>query len=261
MAYIGGCIIAVLVLSRDLRYIIYTCTTVAPIRFLQIVAKQYRQCLSSVALSLANIMTTSGPVILLIAYYDSTTVGWYGLVFRVATAPIGLITTAVSQSFWTEAASLSKSDPTELRRFYLGTIRRLSLIAAPSFTVFLLAPLYIPYLFGQEEWGGAGYLLAAVAPYLAGMIVFSPTTHLIVYRKAHWQLAIDLVTFIVSTGTFTSLALSGQSAAAALFGSSLIMLAGYLVRFAAHLRANQILSEEFNKRPATESLAIRSQYV
>jgi hypothetical protein len=93
------------------------------------------------------------------------------------------------------------------------------------------------------------------------MIVFSPTTHLIVYRKAHWQLAIDLVTFIVSTGTFTSLALSGQSAAAALFGSSLIMLAGYLVRFAAHLRANQILSEEFNKRPATESLAIRSQYV
>ncbi len=196
---------------------------------------------ASIALATVNIVMTSSIILLLIIWYDSQTVGWYGLVFRVATAPIGLITTAVVQSFWSEAASLAKTDARGLRLFYLGATRRLVILTLPFLLIFSLAPFYIPFLFGEDKWSGAGILLVAASPYLVGMIIFSPTTHLIVYNKAHWQLGCDCLTLVTSALAFSILAFNGFSAEVSIFSSSCVMLLGYLARFSIHLSANDML--------------------
>lgn len=196
---------------------------------------------ASVALATVNITMTSSIILLLITWYDSEIVGWYGLVFRVATAPIGLITTAVVQSFWSEAASLAKTDARRLKTFYLGATKRLVILTLPFLFIFALAPYYIPFLFGEERWSGAGTLLVAVSPYLAGMIIFSPTTHLIVYNKAHWQLWCDCLTLAMSVLVFSLLAFNDFSAEVSIFSSSCAMLLGYVARFSIHLRANDML--------------------
>jgi len=64
----------------------------------------------------------------------------------------------------------------------------------PFAVVFLFGPFYVPWVFGHEEWRRAGFLLMAVTPYLAGILIFGPTTHLIVCKKAHRQLGCDLLT-------------------------------------------------------------------
>lgn len=204
------------------------------------------QLAASTGLSFANICLLSSLTFLILFYYGNTVLGWYGLVFRLATAPIGLITTGLVQSFWADAATLAKTDPRALRKFYLSSTGRLAILATPMALVFLAGPIYIPIVFGAEEWSGAGPILAAVTPYLVGMIVFSPTTHLIVYNKAHWQLVCDLITLGLSVIVFALAANSGASATTAILSSSLCMLFGYLLRFAAHLHANtkQIAASE-----------------
>jgi len=112
------------------------------------------------------------------------------------------------QSFWSDAAILVKTKPEQLKRFYLQSTKRLCVVAIPFTLIYLCGPLYIPLIFGREEWSGAGVILMSVTPYLFGMIVFSSTTHLIVYDKAHWQLLCDLTT-------------------------------GYILRFFVHLKANR----------------------
>jgi len=198
------------------------------------------QMASSSALGLVNILANMSIVFLILRFYGNDIVGWYGLVFRLATAPIGLISTALVQSFWSDAAALAKTDPEALRRFYLGAVKRLALLAIPFAAVFLCAQLYIPLLFGAEDWSGAGVLLMAVTPYLVGMIVFSPTTHLIVYGKPHWQLAADLISLIASAAAFSVVALSGAPPWQAILVSSFVLLAGYILRFHLHLLANAV---------------------
>jgi O-antigen/teichoic acid export membrane protein len=240
LGYVVGLAVAALTMHKELRLAIRSVSQLTSLRGVGLLRIYRYQLVSSVSLSLVNVLLQSTPLLLLAFFYDPVVVGWYGLVFRLATAPIGLITTAVSHSFWAEAAALAKRDTAELRRFYLGTVGRLSIIAVPFLFAFLLAPLYVPTLFGQNEWSGAGNLLAAVTPYLVGMIIFSPTTHFIVYRKAHWQLWIDLGTLCLAIPVFGLLAASGQSAWLALLGVSSCSLLGYVVRFFALLYANRL---------------------
>lgn len=192
------------------------------------------------ALSITNVFMNMSLVFLIMIFYNNTILGWYGIVFRMATAPIGLITAGLVQSFWSDAAILVKEDPLSLRNFYYASTKRLMLVAIPLTVIFLCGPLYIPIIFGSEEWSGAGKILAAVTPYLIGTIVFSPTTHLIVYNKAHWQLACDLTTLISSCIVFAIMASRGISAEWVILSSSSIMLLGYLFRFLLHLKANTL---------------------
>jgi O-antigen/teichoic acid export membrane protein len=186
-----------------------------------------------------NALTTSSILLLLILWYSSEIVGWYGLVFRVATAPIALVTSALVQSFWTDAALLARSNPGQLRAFYLSTVVRLVPVGLAVSTVALLGPWWVAPVFGPEEWAGAGALLAAVSPYLLGLVVFSPTTHLVVYDRAHWQVASDATSTILAAAGFSWLASRGAPAWGAILTASLILLAGYGGRFYLHLLANR----------------------
>lgn len=195
--------------------------------------------MSSTALSLVNMAMNMSLIVLIITFYDNKILGWYGLVFRVATAPIGLITTGLVQSFWSDAAILVKTDPAQLKKFYKQSTKRLCVLAIPMTIIFLMAPLYIPLIFGADDWSGAGLILVSVTPYLFGMIVFSSTTHLIVYNKAHWQLFCDATALIISIIVFSVVVNYGGQAHHAIFASSCIMLLGYIARYNIHIIANK----------------------
>jgi len=242
-AYVCGFGLALVVMTKDLRAVVLSVASTTMRELARVTRAYGRQLASSVGLSLVNITMTSSPILLLMFFYDAVVVGWYGLIFRIATAPIGFVTTALVQSFWTDAADLVRRDPRALLRFYLGTVRRLAIIAVPFGAICMLAPSYLPPILGEEDWSGAGLLLVAITPYLVGMIVFSPTTHLVVYRKAHWQLLIDAATLVACCAVFGLLATLDCEAWVALLAASVVMFIGYLARFYAHLHANRKLCE------------------
>ena len=212
---------------------------------------------SGTALSLVNMMMTVCIAALLVVFYSKEIVGWYGLIFRVASAPIGLLTIALIHSFWSDAAIMAKSDPQSLKNFYIGSIKRLSMVAIPLGAIFLMGPFYVPAIFGPEKWSGAGELLAALTPYLVGTIVFGPTTHLIVYGKGHWQLASDLVTLVLTALAFAFVAQAGHPAWLAITVSSTVVLIGYGARFWLHLLANKYQITKVARRNRGSALYCR----
>ena len=256
-AYVVGFMAAVIVLFSGRNKDVGSVMGFKPKRIVRLLRLYGRQMMASTTLSIINISMNMSLTMLLILFYSSQIVGWYGLVFRVATAPIGLFTTAIVQSFWTDAALLAKKDPRALRTFYLGSIKRLCIVSIPFAVVFLCGPLYIPFIFGRENWSGAGHLLMAVTPYLIGMIIFSPTTHLIVYGKAHWQMVCDFFTFLASVAGFALVANAGHDAWIAVAVASSILLVGYLIRFFVHLRANTQLIEKFSSGSSSASDEVR----
>jgi O-antigen/teichoic acid export membrane protein len=198
----------------------------------------------SIAVSLVNVCMAMSITLLIAYYYDSRTVGWYSLVFRVATGPVALFTSAIVYSFWSEAAALAKTSARDLRRFYVRSVARLALMSVPLAVLALLAPIYVGPIFGEEEWSGAGWLLTAMTPYLVGILIFGPTTHLIVYRRQDWQFWCDLATLCCVIAVFSLLASNGYSATQSVAAASIALLCGYLARFVLHLLANSALRRE-----------------
>ncbi|HFB55255.1 MAG TPA: hypothetical protein ENJ46_04960, partial [Hellea balneolensis] len=145
IAYIAGFFAAAFVLIRKNPEALPSFTFKKMKIYSKLLRIYFLQLLSLTGLSLTNIAMTMSLTFLILTFYGTQVLGWYGLVFRIATAPIGLITTALVQSFWTDAAILAKSNPVQLRQFYIKTLARLSMLSIPLGILFLCGPLYIPF--------------------------------------------------------------------------------------------------------------------
>ncbi len=147
----------------------------------------------STLVSVANAASFAVVPVLLARHYSVAEVGWYALMQRLALAPIGLVSAAVSQSFWAEAARLVRVDRPALQRLYRGSTRRMAWLSLPLVALCAAAPWYVGPLFGIEQWSGAGAVLAASTPMLVGQLVVSPLSHLVVHRRQHWQAVWDVL--------------------------------------------------------------------
>lgn len=203
----------------------------------ELLRRYWREAAASLAVSIVNTAVVVSIPVLLAQHYNATVVGWYGLVMRAATAPIGFVTNAITHSFWADAARLAKEDPARLRGFYLQSVLRLSIMAIPVILVCLAAPLYIGPIFGRDQWEGAGRLLAAVTPYLYAIIAIGPTTHLMVYGRQNWQFWSDLGMLTLAAALVFAIATANGEAWQAVLAASTVYLIGYLIRFWLHLVA------------------------
>lgn len=163
--------------------------------------QHYKEATASTAVSLVNVINLSILPLLLIQYYSPVEVGWFTLMLRLAITPVGVITGAVSQSFWAEAARLIKSNKKELYKLYILNTKRLVYFAIPVTIFCLMGPYYVGWILGSENWTGAGYVLAALSPMIIGQIIVSPLSHLIIHKKQFWQLVWDIVRLILIIGT------------------------------------------------------------
>ncbi len=240
--YILGLIVSFIVVVRGssvrLRYEISRSLS----NVMKILRRRHEEIFSQLGSSLVNIMLTSSPLLLLVWFFGNSSAGGYSVAFRVAVAPLGMITGAVAYSFITEVADMARARSSELLNFYRHTICKLTVIGGLSVVVALVASFLLPVLLGGGDWEMSGRFLAAVTPYLFGVIVFSPTTHLFIYGKSHWQLLLDAFTLLIVLVIYIICKFLWNSPVVAVFLSSLCMLGGYLVRHKAHLIAISAMS-------------------
>ncbi len=164
---------------------------------------------STLAASL-NTLSLAVIPLMLARHYSVAEVGFYALTQRIAFGPIGMITAAVRQSFWAEAAQLARTDAPALRTLYLRSMRRLGWVALLVACAALAGPLYMGPIFGTQQWQESGWVLAASVPMLVGQVVASPLSHLEVHGKQHWQAGWDLLRFVA---LLVSIEWAGRSAA------------------------------------------------
>ncbi len=178
--------------------------------------------------------------LLLARHYSVVEVGFYILMQRIAFVPIGLVSSAVRQSFWAEAAQGVRRDPIEVRRLFVSSIRRLSWIAAIVGLVALAGPLYVGPVFGREQWQGAGWVLAASVPMLIGQIVASPMSHLEVHGKQHWQVAWDALRMVALVIVLEAVGRAAFPLPFAVLAMSLVAGAMYALLLLLNMRALEL---------------------
>jgi O-antigen/teichoic acid export membrane protein len=221
------------------------------IRRMAMSAKRFaKQATWSTAVSLFNVASREMMPILLIQYFQAKEVGWYVLMYRLAVAPIGLVTQGISQSFWAEAADLAKTDTKKLKQLYQRTTKHLFFLSLPIGAVCLLGPFYIGKVFGESKWGEAGYLLAALTPLLMGITIFSPLSVLVVFCKQSWQFVWDLSRVILVVIIIHGMHRIGCGIAKTILACSIMFLLLYLVFYVINLRSfRSLISSQVCRRP------------
>ena len=159
---------------------------------LRVVARQhFKQASMAAIVALVNVTSLTAPIILLSQLYSATELGWYALMYRVVTTPLGTITNALSISFWSRSAELIRHNKNaQALQLYLSITKKMLIPAALVILFAVVAPYLIPVVFGNE-WYGAGRVLQATTPMLIGYTLFSATNHLIVLRQQGLQLVAD----------------------------------------------------------------------
>jgi O-antigen/teichoic acid export membrane protein len=114
----------------------------------------------------SNYVYTAGsqaPVIILAALFGTTVAGLYGLANSIVSLPIGLLAMSVSQVFYSEAASIGKSNPNRIKSLSIKLSSKLALIGLAPLLVFVLfGPWLFSIVFGQH-WYDAGVYARVLA--------------------------------------------------------------------------------------------------
>ena len=181
-------------------------------------------------------------VVLILAHrFDAAQVGWYALMMRVLGTPIGALSTALAQSFWSQVSkTVHDGDYRSLSASYLKVTAVLVAGAVPMVAVCLAGPWFVGPAFG-EQWTGAGAVLTAMAPMLVGMLVFAPTNHLFAMGRQDLQLLGDGARLML---VIASAAIAGETDLGFVPTVAVIStaaLAGYLLRFLLHVRCHREL--------------------
>ncbi|MEK8031867.1 oligosaccharide flippase family protein [Ideonella sp. DXS29W] len=196
--------------------------------------------------TLASAVSTASFAIvpfMLARHYSAVEVGYYALMQRVALGPVGLVGAAVSQSFWAEAARLVRADPALLSSLYRRSSWRLVWVALPLALVALAGPLFVGPLFGDVQWAGAGWVLAASVPMLIGQVIVSPLSHLIIHGKQHWQALWDVLRMALLAGSIEGLGRAGVDFPWTVLGLSTVMGAMYGLLMLLNRRALKFAQE------------------
>ena len=166
------------------------------------------------------------PALLLTRFFGLQEAGWYGLVNQILVVGVGLLGLGIAQVYFSNAAQLAHTSPTQLRSLFLRTSRAAFLLGVVPFGLLIfVGPFLFELVFGVK-WIEAGrYAQLLAIPFLMVLTVGPVFPTLTVLERQDWQFGGDLLgTLVMVFGMFYAhhLGLSGRWAIAA-YGISLVV--------------------------------------
>jgi len=147
---------------------------VHPGRMVQKMKRYRRFALIAVPGQLLNNAGLHVPALLLSTFFGATVTGWYALAERVLNAPISLVSKAIQQVYFGEAAEQVREQPGEMLHLFDDVSWKLLLLGIlPALGAFFLGPPLFDFVFG-DEWRTAGRYIRILSPMLLVRFVASP---------------------------------------------------------------------------------------
>ena len=197
--------------------------------------------------SILNTMSLQLPPLILLALYDSKTVGFYALAYMLIVLPGSLISGSMGQAYLGEASKMVREGSRELRSLYIKTVKHLSMIAIPLIGIpALCAPFIFPILFG-EVWAEAGWYCWPLALMVIANFVVSPTSRLTIYGYNHWLLIWDFTRIIGVIISFYLSYLLKLPIMLTITAYALVMFVMYIVSALLNLKAIKGFSLKISK--------------
>ena len=235
LATAGSAWLGITTLALHARRLLGPLRRLRPRRVLVLARRYLPDALLSSSVSLLNVLSVTAPIVLLAQHYSTLEIGWYAMMLRLVTTPTVVLSMALAQSFWSRSAELARTRRyDELWRLYRRVTALLAVCGIGLLGACALGPWVVGPIFG-ERWYGAGEVLRNLSPMLFGLLVFSPTNHLIVFRKQRLQFLADGARLLSMVAMIAIASKLDWRFAHAVLALSLCSLAGHLTLFAIHL--------------------------
>jgi O-antigen/teichoic acid export membrane protein len=198
------------------------------------VASRYRRFpIYSAPSAFINAVGLEAPLLLMTALFGTTVGGFFALSQRILGAPVVLISNAIGQVYFGEAARLAREPSDELRRLFVRTTRNLVLLGAlPCLAAIVLAPWVFGTVFGAA-WSEAGWYIAILAPWsYVQVVAISTSSTLDVLERQDLHLVRELLRVGLLVGAILlagSLDLDAIQALVLLSASGCIMYLLYIL--------------------------------
>jgi len=197
------------------------------------VARRYfhfpKFCLPS---GLINSLALSLPVPLIILNYGAVAGGAFVVVQRILSLPLTMIGSGVSDAFQRRMVTHSETSRDQSLKFLNQTaLRLLCLGVVPAVVIATAGPALMTWALG-ENWGVAGSLAAAMAPWALAQLAVSPLSRVLsVYRAYTFKLVYDVLSLLNGVCIIMLSARNGISLIAAVQILSWANVAAYIVYF------------------------------
>jgi len=129
--------------------------------------------LYAVPFSLINALSRNAPILFLVTMFGKEFAGYYTLATMLVLAPMGVISTSISQVYYREAAGMAaigKSISGLTKSLYINQIKYAAL---PCIILVIIAPWAFSYIFG-EFWIEAGVYVRILMPWLFMIFLNTP---------------------------------------------------------------------------------------
>ena len=153
------------------------------------------------------------PVLVVARLFGDATTGQLSLAVTVLAVPVGILTQAIGNAFYSEIARVWNHAPEQVGLLTLRVSIRLLLVAiVPSGAVLSFGPPLFAFLFG-EEWRLAGTFAQVLSVALLAQITTAPVMHILTVMQRHGMFLLLNVIRVALIGTAFGLAIAGESGA------------------------------------------------
>ncbi|MBD2847554.1 oligosaccharide flippase family protein [Paenibacillus sp. IB182496] len=141
-----------------------------------------------------NSLSIKVPILFLSIIYGPQVVGYFGLASTVVRIPLRLIGTSVGDVFYSEAASIGRSDPSKLKNLSQLLMRKLIFAGSiPVLVLIFFAPELFSLVFGSQ-WSKAGVFASICAIMIFFTLIFAPLSRIYeIFEKQKLKILIDIL--------------------------------------------------------------------
>ncbi|PJF28346.1 MAG: hypothetical protein CUN53_00675 [Phototrophicales bacterium] len=133
--------------------------------------------LYSTASSLVDIIGTQFPAVLFLALFSAAEAGFFSLTMRTLSLPLGVISSAVAQSFYPAIAE-AQDDHLRTMRLFEAMASALFLISLTGFGFILATGNHLFSIVFGDQWTTAGLYAQLLVPYFLVVFISSPLSNL-----------------------------------------------------------------------------------
>ncbi len=148
--------------------------------------------------SILNTFSNHSPIYFFTYFFTIKAVGFYALVQKLFSVPIGLISSSVSQVFYKECCDLYK-DQKSTKLIYYKTLYTLVCIALPvSVFLFLFSESIVSFIFGKE-WSVAGRYIKYLSPAFFMRFIVSPLSTILIVQERIKLLSLWKISYFITS--------------------------------------------------------------
>ena len=192
--------------------------------------------LFSAPASLLSTFAQQVPVIVIVYAYGPSDAGLYAMAYALVSIPLSVVIPTVAQLFLGEVAPLIRTKPQEIRRFYLGALKKMAVFTIPLMAVLAVAAPFLFPLYLGHSWEGAGLLCLPLAVVIAVQMIFAISIlNLTGFNR--WALGLEIFRMVAVLGALISGPVLGLDLGEVLFLYSVVItiscLGGYMLNLKA----------------------------